>query len=117
MKEIKSFREYIAEHKLFEDENPPVENNSKAPVVSNKLNVVDAQLKLTKRDPFERLKELKDKAELTRKTYENLDKFVNGEFSERSDSNNPDAMFNITNKTSFKTIFDDKPHFPSFESF
>ena len=106
MKEIKSFREYIAEHKLFEDENPPVENNSKAPVVNNKLNVVDAQLKLTKRDPFERLKELKDKAELTRKTYENLYKFVNGEFSERSDSNNPDAMFNITNKTSFKTIFD-----------
>lgn len=106
MKEIKSFKEYITEHKLFEDENPPVENNSKAPAVSNKLNVVDAQLKLTKRDPFERLKELKDKAELTRKTYEGLDKFINGEFNERSDSSNPDAMFNITNKTSFKTIFD-----------
>lgn len=106
MAEIKSFREYIEEQKLFEDEKPQENDSSKSPV-STGLLVTNDTLTLTAREPNARLDELDKKAKLTRRTYEGLDKFIDSDFDDKNGRvDNPNTMFNITARKSFKTIFD-----------
>lgn len=106
MKEIKSFREYIEEQKLFEDEKPQENDSSKSPVGTGLL-VTNDTLALTAREPNARLDELDKKAKLTRRTYEGLDKFIDSDFDDKNGrADNPNTMFNITARKSFKTIFD-----------
>ena len=106
MAEIKSFREYIEEQKLFEDEKPQENDSSKSPVGTGLL-VTNDTLTLTARDPNARLDELDKKAKLTRRTYEGLDKFIDSDFDDKNGRvDNPNTMFNITARKSFKTIFD-----------
>ena len=104
MKEIKSFREYIAEQEqikknlILEDSDSPV---------STKLSVTNDRLALTARTPETRLEELQKKRILVRATYDKLDKFIDADGFNDGTVSNPDTVFNLTDKKSFKTIFDE----------